>query len=116
MMNSSELEEKLKHMTALLEQTLSNSVVLYKRTAALAHMIEQLAQHHYPQMTYAMRAEIDVTLHKDDVEALHMHDPEEFKKRYGETIFEHVKKEGIDTICRFGELSQHQTPQKRALQ
>lgn len=111
-----DMEAQLAHMTELLEQTLGNTVVLYKRMGALAYMVDCLAEQQQPQMTDAMRAEVDATLYPEEFAELAVRDAGEFVNRYGERIYERVLEHGADSICRFGELSAHRKLSKRKLQ
>ncbi len=111
-----DLEAQLAHVTELLEQTLGNTVVLYKRMGALAYMVECLAEQKQPSMTDAMRAEVDATLYPDEFADLAVKDPDEFCARYGDKVHARVMEHGVESICRFGELSAHQKLSKRKLQ
>lgn len=99
------IEQKL---DALLEISHSNSrniYALYRRTTALAHMMESLAEGREPRVPKTMRAEIDASLHPDYFENLAHDDRAEFVHRYGEAVLEVLQKRGIDAITKIGDFA-----------
>lgn len=110
------LEAQVEQLTRLQEQTLGNTVILYKRINVLAQMIEALGAGTLPLPTRSMRAEIDASLQPEAFMELFRRDAQEFTRRYGEDIFEQVLTHGERAICRFGELANATHRDKASLQ
>lgn len=119
--DTSPLEQKLDRMLALQEsmmqqlQSQSNNVlVLYRRTTALALMLETIAKKDDLKMPKIIRAEIDASLRPDEFEQLAKQDQDEFITRYGETTLKILKEQGMNAISRIGELTD--TPDPKTIQ
>ena len=99
------MEEKLDRLLELQEQTSRNIYALYRRTTALAHMMEALSDGAEPRLPKTMRAEIDASLNPDYFEQLAKKDSAEFIRRYGEQVLDVLQMQGIAAITRIGEFA-----------
>lgn len=100
------IEEKLDALLHLSQQNANNIIAVYRRTTALAYMIEALSQRGELQTPTVMRAEIDASLNPEEFAALYDKDPDEFVKRYGPGVKEIVAHYGAEAISTMGELTQ----------
>lgn len=105
-------EEKLDQLLAsqaqmqkLLEAQHRNILVLYRRTTALALMLEAVSKDEKMRMPKVIRAEIDASLRPEEFVNLAEKDAEEFKKRYGQTAYDVLIKQGLDAIGRVGDIT-----------
>ena len=105
------LEDKVDMLLKLAQQNANNLITIYRRTTALAHMIEAVAGHREPRLPLVVRAEIDASLDPVNFANLAQEDPEEFKARYGELVLEILKQYGMDAISKIGELTPEQKQQ-----
>ncbi len=115
-------EEKLDHildrqekMQKMLESQHRNLLVLYRRTTALALMLEAISKDEKLKMPKVIRAEIDASLRPEEFVALAEQDPEEFKSRYGAIAFDVLMNQGLDAIGRVGDITP-QPNEKNTLQ
>lgn len=113
-------EEKLNQILAqqekmqkLLEAQHRNILVLYRRTTALALMLEAISKDEKLKMPKIIRAEIDASLYPEEFTALAEQDPEEFKRRYSQTAYDVLTKLGLEAIGRVSDLPPP-PPEKKA--
>jgi hypothetical protein len=110
------VEAKLDAMIQLMQQNQINIAALYRRTAALAHMIEATSEGNQPRLTKVLRAEIDASLEPEMFQELAEQDPDEFINRYGEETLKVVTEMGFHAISTIGELEPSKETIKRTLQ
>tara|TARA_B100001123_G_scaffold429828_1_gene548884 strand:+ start:1012 stop:1359 length:348 start_codon:yes stop_codon:yes gene_type:complete len=103
------LEEKVDKLLELQKQNANNIIAVYRRTTALAYMLEAGLNPGQMRMPSVIRAEIDATLDAEAFEALAKQDPAEFMARYGEAVLEIVRSHGVRAISTMGELTQVDT-------
>ena len=106
------MQDKLEQLLAQQQQMLEllksqsrNMRVLYRRTTALALMLEAISKDERLKMPKVIRAEIDASLRPQEFEALAREDPEEFKKRYGEIAYKVITERGMDFIGRVDDIT-----------
>ncbi|MCI5049758.1 MAG: hypothetical protein MRY32_05440 [Rickettsiales bacterium] len=99
------IESKLDELLELQKMNARNIYTLYRRTTALAHMVEALSDGQEPRLPKTLRAEIDASLSPEYFSDLAERDKDEFTRRYGEQVFEILKKKGIDSITKIGEFA-----------
>lgn len=111
------MEQKLDQLLAqqqqmqkLLESQHRNILVLYRRTTALALMLEAISKDEKLKMPKVIRAEIDASLHPDEFVALAEQDSQEFIARYGQTAYEVLNKQGLDAIGRVSDMTSAADP------
>jgi hypothetical protein len=92
-------------MQKLLEAQHRNILVLYRRTTALALMLEAISKDEKLKMPKVIRAEIDASLRPEEFVNLAEKDPAEFKLRYGQTAYDVLMKQGIDAIGRVYDMT-----------
>lgn len=104
-------EEKLdqlltqqQQMLEMLKSQSHNILVLYRRTTALALMLEAISKDEKLKMPKVIRAEIDASLRPEEFVILAEQEPDEFKKRYGETVYKIWQTKGLNAISRLGEM------------
>lgn len=118
MTNENKLLEQLLENQQAMQKTIddmaNNVLVLYRRTTALALMLETMSQQEGLRMPKVMRAEIDASLRPDAFRELAEKDPEEFRRHYGETTYKVYRTHGIEAICRLHDITK--TPDKEKLQ
>lgn len=107
------LEKKLDQLLELERMNAQNIFTLYRRTTALAHMMEMIAQGKEPRLPMVVRAEIDASVNPEYFIAMATEDKAEFIRRYGQSVLDILNKHGIDAISKIGEFSppnsDHQT-------
>lgn len=99
------IEEKLDALLRLEQMNANNILALYRRTTALAHMVEAVAEGREPRLPQTIRAEIDASLNADAFEQLARQDLPEFLRRYGQGVLDVLQKQGVTAITRIGELA-----------
>ncbi len=92
-------------MQKLLEAQHRNILVLYRRTTALALMLEAISKDEKLKMPKVIRAEIDASLFPNEFITLAEKDPAEFKLRYGHTAYDVLIKQGLDAIGRVHDMT-----------
>lgn len=92
-------------MQQLLEAQYRNILVLYRRTTALALMLEAISKDEKLKMPKVIRAEIDASLHPEEFVALAQQDAAEFKNRYGQIAYDVLTKQGLDAIGRVHDIT-----------
>jgi hypothetical protein len=100
-----ELARQNQRLLELMENQSRNLMVLYRRTTALALMLEALSKQESMQVPRAIRAEIDASLRPEEFALLAKQDAEEFKSRYGEQTYQIMQERGIEAISRIGDLT-----------
>ena len=98
-------DEKLDRLIELEEMNARNIYALYRRTTALAHMVEAVADGKEPRLPKVLRAEIDASLNPDAFEALADKDADEFTRRYGEDVLNVLRTKGVDVITKIGDFA-----------
>ena len=101
----SSVEEKLDRLLELQEINARNIMTLYRRTTALAHMVEAIAENKEPHLPKTLRAEIDASLDVDAFANLARQDKAEFIRRYGQHVLDVLQKKGVEHISRIGEFA-----------
>lgn len=109
-----QLLENQQTMQKTIDNMANNVLVLYRRTTALALMLETMSKQEGMRMPKVIRAEIDATLHPEEFRELADKDPEEFRHQYGDTTYKILLKQGVDAICRLQDITQ--TTKKEKLQ
>lgn len=104
-MNDKTLEAKLDELLELERLNARNIFALYRRTTALAHMVEAVADGREPRLPRVMRAEIDASVNPEAFEHLALQDKEEFLRRYGQGVLDVLHRHGIDAITKIGEFA-----------
>jgi hypothetical protein len=104
------LEDKLDQLIELEKQNANNIRAVYRRTTALAYMIEAAGGE--VRMPSVIRAEIDASLDKESFAALAKNDPQEFVARYGEAVLEILRTYGVQAVSTMGQLTE---PTKRVV-
>lgn len=99
------LEKKLDELLEISQQNSRNMVVLYRRTTALALMMEALAEERQAPIPKVIRAEIDASLYPEEFENLARSDAKEFITRYGEDVLKVYQKKGLDGIGRLSDFA-----------
>lgn len=99
------IEEKLDRLLKLAQMNANNIFALYRRTTALAHMVEAAADGREPRLPKTIRAEIDASLNEDAFEQLARQDAPEFVRRYGEEVLNVLQQRGVQAITRIGEFA-----------
>lgn len=99
------IEEKLDALLRLEQMNANNIYALYRRTTALAHMVEAVAEGREPRLPQTIRAEIDASLNADAFEQMARQDASEFIRRYGKQVLEVLQKQGVDAISRIGDFA-----------
>lgn len=99
------IESKLDELLKTQHMNAHNIFTLYRRTAALAHMVEAAAEGREPRLPKILRAEIDASLDAEAFENLALKDREEFVRRYGETVLKVLQGQGIEAISKIGEFA-----------
>jgi hypothetical protein len=110
------LEKKLNRLLRLAEGNAQAINTLYRRSIALAQMMEALHEGREPRVTRALRSEIDASLHPEEFLELARRDPHEFIDRYGEQLLQQVLQMGIEGVGTMGELSPKKSIGKKKLQ
>lgn len=100
-----ELEKKIDQLLELEKMNARNIYALYRRTTALAHMMEMIAQGKEPRLPMVVRAEIDASVNPEYFEELAKEDKKEFVRRYGQSVLDILNKHGIDAITKIGEFA-----------
>lgn len=100
-----DIEEKLDRLLKLTQTNSNNIQALYRRSTALAHMVETIAAGREPRLPKTMRAEIDASVMPDVFELLARQDPTEFVRRYGHDVLDIFNKQGIEAITTMGDLT-----------
>lgn len=111
-----ELNEKLDRILEMVESNHQNTVTVYRRTSALAQMVEALAEGREPRITRAMRAEIDASLNPKDFVQLAENDPDAFVHRYGKQVYNSWKTSGLSAILPIGDLAPTKSEYKKRMQ
>ncbi|GEM_PF-1801379 len=99
------LERKIDRLTELVANESRNMVALYRRSTALMHMVESVADGQEPRLPKVVRAEIDASISPDAFIELAEKDEEEFIRRYGQEVLKVLKERGIEVITRIGEFA-----------
>ena len=99
------IHAKLDELLKLERMNANNIFALYRRTTALAHMVEAIADGREPRLPKTIRAEIDASINPDAFESLGMKDAPEFIRRYGEMVLDVLRKQGIDAITKIGDFA-----------
>lgn len=102
---SDSIESKLDELLEISQQNARNMVVLYRRTTALALMMEALAEERQAPIPRVIRAEIDASLYPEEFENLARSDSDEFITRYGEDVLKVFQKNGLDGIGRLSDFA-----------
>ncbi|MBY0355645.1 MAG: hypothetical protein K2Q12_07945 [Rickettsiales bacterium] len=110
------MEKKLSRILRLAENNAQAINTLYRRTIALAQMVEALHNQQEPRVTRALRSEIDASLRPEEFIDLARRDPAEFMERYGEALLQQVLRLGIDGVGTMGELAPQKAMTKKKLQ
>ncbi len=97
-------------MLQTLQMQSNNILVLYRRTTALALMLEAIAKKEDLKMPKVIRAEIDASLYPDRFMDLAQKDQDEFIARYGESTLKTLNEQGMHAISKIGELSEMPKP------
>ena len=100
-----QIEDKLDRLLKLAQMNANNIFALYRRTTALAHMVEAVADGREPRLPKTIRAEIDASIDAENFEILARQDAAEFTRRYGEGVLEVLQKQGVDAITKIGEFA-----------
>lgn len=98
-------DEKLDRLIELEEMNARNIYALYRRTTALAHMMEAVADGSEPRLPKVLRAEIDASLNPDLFETLADKDEMEFTRRYGQAVLEVLRSKGVEAITKIGDFA-----------
>ena len=101
----SELEAKLDALLELERMNARNIFALYRRTTALAHMVEAVADGQEPRLPKTIRAEIDASINPEVFEQLAREDKDEFLRRYGQEVLNVLQQKGIDAISKIGDFA-----------
>lgn len=104
-MNDKALEQKLDELLELERMNARNIFALYRRTTALAHMVEAVADGREPRLPRTLRAEIDASLDAESFEALAREDEAEFLRRYGQEVLDILRRRGVDVITKIGDFA-----------
>lgn len=99
------IESKLDQLLKLAQMNANNIFALYRRTTALALMVEAVAEGREPRLPKVLRAEIDASIDAESFEVLARQDAAEFTRRYGEGVLEVLQKQGADAITKVGEFA-----------
>ncbi len=110
------LEEKLDQLIRMTEENIHNTAVVYRRTTALAQMVEALAEGREPRLTRNMRAEIDASLHGEEFAQMMQSDPEAFIRLYGKEVYELCRDRGKGGILTMGNLAPSRGELKKKMQ
>lgn len=110
------LDKKLNRLLQLAEGNAQAINTLYRRSIALAQMIEALHEGKEPRLTRALRSEIDASLHPEEFLGLARRDPHEFIERYGQQLLQQVLQLGLDGVGTMGELAPKKALGKKKLQ
>lgn len=99
------IEEQLEELIKLTRSNQHNTHAIYRRTTALAYMLERIASHSEVQIPKIIRAEIDASLHPDLFVELAKKDEAEFIRRYGDITLKVLREKGIESISRIGDFA-----------
>ena len=110
------IEKKLNRLLRVAESNAQSINTLYRRSIALAQMIEATHEGREPAVTRALRSEIDASLRPNEFLDLARRDPGEFIERYGEQLLQQVLRFGIDGVGTMGEIAPKKTIAKKKLQ
>lgn len=110
------LEKSVNRLLRLAEGNAQAINALYRRSIALAQMIEALHEKREPRVTRALRSEIDASLHPEEFLELARRDPHEFVERYGQHLLQQVLQLGMEGVGTMGELAPKKSIGKRKLQ
>lgn len=99
------IEAKLDELMQVQQMNARNIFTLYRRTTALAHMVEAAAEGREPRLPMIMRAEIDASLDAEAFENLAHKDKDEFVRRYGDVVLNVLQGQGVEAISKIGEFA-----------
>jgi len=99
------IEKKLDELLELERVNARNIGTLYRRTTALAHMVEAVAEGREPRLPKTIRAEIDASLNPKYFSELATKDKSEFLRLYGQQVLEILQQQGVEAISRMGDFS-----------
>lgn len=110
------LEKKINRLLRLAEGNAQAINTLYRRTIALAQMMEAMHEGREPRVTRSLRSEIDASLHPEEFLELARRDPHEFIERYGQALLQQVLQMGIEGVGTMGELAPKKALGRKKLQ
>ncbi len=99
------IEDKLDKLLEQEQLNGRNIYALYRRTTALAHMVEAASEGKEPRLPKTLRAEIDASLNPEWFSELAQKDSAEFIHRYGEGVLELLRARGIDVITKMNDFA-----------
>ncbi len=118
-----DIETRLAHIEKMLQDILRivqsnhyNTVTIYRRTAALALMVEAVGEGREPRITKSMRAEIDASLNPKEFSDLATNDPDAFIHRYGKMVYSNWQKSGMEGVLPIGDFAPTKTEYKKKMQ
>lgn len=99
------LEQKIDELIQMQKVSTHNIYALYRRTTALAHMLEATSEGKEPRLPKTLRAEIDASLNPEWFVQLAEQDKSEFVRRYGDEVFDLLMQHGVGVISKMQDFA-----------